>query len=57
MARRTGSPPQRAWAAGWLVFAVVDTVLGDIHGVPILAGAALGLALGRDLPAPAALSR
>jgi rhomboid protease GluP len=27
----------------WLAFAVVDTVLRDIHGLPILAGALVGL--------------
>jgi membrane associated rhomboid family serine protease len=42
---KRGPAPLRVGAVIWLAFAVVDTVLRDIHGVPILAGAALGLLL------------
>lgn len=44
---RTGHPMARVWTVLWLVFAVVDTVLQDIHGAPILAGALLGLVIVR----------
>lgn len=40
---RSGHPMARAWTVIWLAVAVVDTVLRDIHGVPILAGTLLGL--------------
>lgn len=41
---RRGPGPLRVNGLLWLVFAVVDTALRDIHGLPILAGALIGLA-------------
>jgi len=42
---KRGPAPLRIGAVIWLAFAVVDTLLRDIHGVPILAGFLLGLFL------------
>jgi hypothetical protein len=48
-----GGPIQaKFWAAGWLVFAVVDTVFRDIHGLPIIAGTAVGAIILRDVAPP-----
>jgi membrane associated rhomboid family serine protease len=53
---KRGPAPLRIGAVIWLAFAVIDTLLRDNHGVPILVGAALGLAFlpVRD-PAPQAI--
>lgn len=50
---RGGPAPAKLWAAGWLVFAVVDTAYSDIHGLPIIAGTLVGAIILRHVPPPA----
>jgi hypothetical protein len=49
---RDGSRPQQATAAVLLALAVLDTALRDVHGLPLLAGAAVATVLVRAVPRP-----
>jgi len=44
--------PLKIGATAWLTAAAVLTVLQDIHGPPLLAGACIGLRLSRAVPLP-----
>jgi rhomboid protease GluP len=47
---RSGPLRRQVWAFARLVFAVVDTALRDIHGLPIMAGAVVGALILRGVP-------